>query len=96
MGRSGWPSWSDDPHPLGDTIVPLRLDQYPYYEAHGLAIATLFNRELSWSESVIESVLIAACLVSLAVVVALKVLRPGSTAFAAIASTAGGSWGLGG
>ena len=79
------------------TIVPLRLDQYPYYEAHGLAIATFFNRELSWSESVIEGVLIAACLVSLAVVVALKLLRPGSAGFAAIAGVAGVivvAWGL--
>jgi hypothetical protein len=79
------------------TIVPLRLDQYPYYEAHGLAIATFFNRELSWSESVIEGFLIAACLVSLAVVVALKLLRPGSAGFAAIAGVAGVivvAWGL--
>ena len=58
------------------TIVPLRLDQYPYYEAHGLAIATFFNRELSWSEGVIQGVLIGACVVSLLVVVALRLLRP--------------------
>ena len=29
------------------TSVPLRLDQYPYYEAHGLSIAAFANRELA-------------------------------------------------
>jgi hypothetical protein len=79
------------------TIVPLRLDQYPYYEAHGLAIATFFNRELSWSEGVIQGVLIAACVVSLLVVLALGLLRRGSTSFAAVAGTAAlvvVAWGL--
>jgi hypothetical protein len=79
------------------TIVPLRLDQYPYYEAHGLAIGTFFNRELGWSESLIQGVLIAVCALSVLVVVALKRLRPGSTAFAAVAGGAAVvvvAWGL--
>ena len=79
------------------TIVPLRLDQYPYYEAHGLAIATFFNRELSWSESVIQGVLIAVCVLSLLVVLALRLLRRGSTGFAAVAgvtAVAVVAWGL--
>jgi hypothetical protein len=79
------------------TVVPLRLDQYPYYEAHGLAIATFFNRELGWSEDVIEGVLVSLCIVSLLVVVALRLLRRGSTAFAAVAglaATAVVAWGL--
>jgi hypothetical protein len=79
------------------TIVPLRLDQYPYYEAHGLAIATFFNRELSWSEGVIQGVLIAVCVLSLLVVLALRLLRPGSTGFAAVAGVTALSvvaWGL--
>ena len=79
------------------TIVPLRLDQYPYYEAHGLAIATFFNREWSWSESVIQGVLIGACVVSLLVVVALRLLRRGSTGYAAVAGLAAVAvvaWGL--
>lgn len=79
------------------TVVPLRLDQYPYYEAHGLAIGTFFNRELGWSEDVIQGILVAACVVSLAVVVALALLRRGSTAFAAIAGVTAVvvvAWGL--
>jgi hypothetical protein len=79
------------------TVVPLRLDQYPYYEAHGLAIATFFNRELGWSENVIEALLVAVCIASLLVVVALRLLRRGSTAFAAVAGVAATvvvAWGL--
>jgi hypothetical protein len=79
------------------TVVPLRLDQYPYYEAHGLAIATFANRELGWSEGAIEGVLVAACIVSLAVVVALRLLRRGSTGFMAVAGAAAVvvvGWGL--
>jgi hypothetical protein len=79
------------------TVVPLRLDQYPYYEAHGLAIATFFNRELGWSEDVIEAVLVGVCIASLLVVVALRLLRRGSTAFAAVAGVAAAvvvAWGL--
>ena len=79
------------------TIVPLRLDQYPYYEAHGLAIATFMNRELGWPEGVIQGVLIAACVMSLLVVVALKLLRRSSTTFAAVtglAAVAVVAWGL--
>ena len=79
------------------TVVPLRLDQYPYYEAHGLAIGTFFNRELGWSESLIEAVLVGACIASLLVVVALRLLRRGSTAFAALAGGAAVvvvAWGL--
>ncbi|MGH3127324.1 MAG: hypothetical protein ACRDPX_05345, partial [Gaiellaceae bacterium] len=79
------------------TIVPLRLDQYPYYEAHGLAIATFANRELGWSEGLIQGVLIAVCVLSLLVVLALRLLRRGSTAFAAVAgvtAVAVVAWGL--
>jgi hypothetical protein len=79
------------------TVVPLRLDQYPYYEAHGLAIATFANRELGWPEGVIQGVLIGACIVSLAVVVALRLLRRGSTSFVVVAGAAAVvvvAWGL--
>ena len=79
------------------TIVPLRLDQYPYYEAHGLAIATFFNRELSWSEGVIQGVLVAVCVLSLLVVLALGLLRRGSPGFSAVAgvtAVAVVAWGL--
>jgi hypothetical protein len=79
------------------TIVPLRLDQYPYYEAHGLAIATFANRELGWSEGLIEGALVAACVASLLVVVALKQLGRGSRGFAVVAASAAVvvvAWGL--
>lgn len=68
--------------------TPLRLEQYPYYEAHGLSIAAFANRELGWAEGTIEHGLLAACVVALVVVVALKLLRQGSVGFAAVAGTA--------
>jgi len=68
--------------------TPLRLEQYPYYEAHGLSIAAFANRELGWTEGTIENSLLAVCVVALVVVVALKLLRRGSIGFAAIAGTA--------
>ncbi len=68
--------------------TPLHLDQYPYYEAHGLSITTFANRELGWAEGTIERVLVGVCLVSLAVVVALGLLRRGSVAFGLVAGVA--------
>ena len=70
------------------TGAPLHLEQYPYYEAHGLSITAFANRELGWAEGTIDDTLLVACVVALAVVVALKVLRRGSVAFAAVAGTA--------
>ena len=68
--------------------TPLRLDQYPYYEAHGLAIAALANRELTWPEGRIEAALVVVCLLALAAAVALRLLPPRSRAFTAVAATA--------
>ena len=68
--------------------TPLHLSQYPFYDAHGLAIAAFANRKLGWSEGTIEGVLIAACVVALVVVVALKLLRPRSVGFTAVAAGA--------
>jgi hypothetical protein len=76
--------------------TPLHLD-FPYYEAHGFSIATLANRKLGWSEGTIETALIAACVVALLVVVALKLLRPHSVGFTAVAASAAVvvvAWGL--
>jgi hypothetical protein len=70
------------------TAAPLRLDQYPYYEAHGLSIGAFANRELGWSEGAIEYVLVAACVVAAVVAVALKLVGPRSVGFAWIAGTA--------
>ena len=69
------------------TAVPLRLGEYPYYEAHGLSFAAFLNRELSWSQERIEDVLVAVCIVALVLVVALRFVRRGSAAFAALAGT---------
>lgn len=66
------------------TATPTQL-QYPYYEAHGLAILAFANRELGWSEGRIESSLVLVVALSLAVVVALRLVHFGSTAFRAIA-----------
>jgi hypothetical protein len=77
--------------------TPLHLDNYPYYEAHGLSMAALANRKLGWSEGTIEGVLIALCVVALVVVVALKLLRPHSLGFTAVAASAAVvvvAWGL--
>ncbi len=78
-------------------VTPLHLDKFPYYEAHGLAIATFANRELSWSEGTVEAALVVACIVALVVVVALKLLPRHSTGFAAVAGVAAAvvvAWGL--
>jgi len=69
------------------STTPLIL-QYPYYESHGLAILAFANRELGWPEGKIEDALVVACLVSFAVVVALRLLRRGSLAFSLLAGTA--------
>jgi hypothetical protein len=70
------------------TAVPLRLGEYPYYEAHGLSMAAFLNREWGWNEERIETALLFVCLVSLAVVVALRLLRRGSGAFTVVAGIA--------
>ena len=69
--------------------VPYQLDNYPYYEAHGLAIAAFANRIFHWPEGTIQNVLIAVTLVSTAVVLAVARLpRQGRAAAAAIATVA--------
>lgn len=70
------------------TEVPLRLENYPYYEAHGLSMPAFLNREWGWPEGRIETTLLVACFVSVAILVALRYLPRGSRAFAAVASTA--------
>ncbi|MGH7539653.1 MAG: hypothetical protein ACRELC_01520, partial [Gemmatimonadota bacterium] len=67
------------------TAVPLRLGEYPYYEARGLSMAAFLNRELSWPQERIEDAFVAVCLVALALVVALRFMRRGSAGFAVVA-----------
>jgi Dolichyl-phosphate-mannose-protein mannosyltransferase len=76
--------------------TPLHLD-FPYYEAHGFSIATLANRELGMTKELIEGVLVGIVVVAFLAVVALKLVRPRSTAFTAIAASAAVvvlAWGL--
>ena len=78
-------------------VTPLRLDIFPYYEAHGLSIGHFFNRELSWSEGTIQVVLVVVCILALGVAIALRRLDRGSTAFRAVAGVAAAAvlvWGL--
>ena len=70
------------------TEVPLRLDNYPYYEAHGLSMPAFLNREWGWPEGRIETTLLIACFASVAILVALRFLDRGSRAFTAVAATA--------
>ena len=70
------------------TAVPLRLGEYPYYEAHGLAIAAFANREWGWPEARIETALVVVFFASLAIVLALRLLRRGTQAFGAVAGVA--------
>jgi len=70
------------------TEVPLRLDNYPYYEAHGLSLPAFLNREWGWPEGRIESTLLIACFVSVGILVALRYLRRGSVVFTGVAATA--------
>jgi hypothetical protein len=67
--------------------VPYHLDNYPYYEAHGLAIAAFANRIFHWPDGTIQNVLIALAVVSTGIVVGLARLpRRGRAAAAAIAT----------
>jgi hypothetical protein len=72
---------------VGVAAVPIEL-QYPYYEAHGLAILAFANRELSWPVDRIENALYVVLALSVAIVVALALVRRRSRAFHVIAATA--------
>jgi MFS family permease len=77
--------------------TPLQLDRYPNYEAHGLSIAALANRELEWPEGRIEAALLVVCALALAVVLALRRLRRGSHAYRVLAGATAAfvlAWGL--
>jgi hypothetical protein len=67
--------------------TPLHLENYPYYEAHGLSIAVFANRELAWPEGRIETGLLVVCGLALAFVVALRYLRRGSRAYRVLAGS---------
>ena len=52
--------------------TPYTLDHYPYYEAHGLAIAALANRIPTWPAETIETALVLVAVVSGLALVALR------------------------
>jgi hypothetical protein len=74
----------------------LRLDQYPYFEAPSLAIGALANRNFSWDASQIERALIAAALLSLALLAARSFVRSRGAVLALAAVVACGvtTWAL--
>lgn len=54
--------------------TPTKLDQYPYYEAHGLSILALANRELRWTSGRIDTALVLIAAVSTLLLLALRPL----------------------
>ncbi len=70
------------------SATPYLLDHYPYYEAHGLAIAALANRIPRWPADTIETVLFIVALSSGLALIALGLLRSRRVALGAAASIA--------
>ncbi len=68
--------------------TPLQLKNYPYYEAHGLSIAAFANRELGWSEGVIEGALLVVCALAIVFAVTIRSLHLDSGAYRVVAGTA--------
>ncbi|NUT56764.1 MAG: hypothetical protein HOQ03_12380 [Thermoleophilia bacterium] len=60
----------------------LRLDQYPYFESPSLAIGAFANRNLSWDAAHVERALVAATLISLALLTARALVRSTNAALA--------------
>jgi hypothetical protein len=61
------------------TPIDRGVDSFPYYEAHGLAILALLNRELSWPIGRIDTALVVAVVVATAALAA-RVLLEGRRA----------------
>lgn len=57
------------------TPVARGIDSFPYYEAHGLSILALLNRELAWPTERIETALVVLVVVSVVALVAVGLLR---------------------
>ena len=66
------------------TSTPTRLDQFPYYEAHGLSILAFMNREFRWPAGRIDTALIIVVVLAALVVLALRPLTRRSDAAAGI------------
>jgi hypothetical protein len=77
--------------------TPMRLDQYPYYEAHGLAILAFANRVFTLPEGTIQTILIGVTLASAAFLLALGLVRGHRRALTASVAVAAGvvlAWNL--
>ena len=74
----------------------LRLDQYPYFEAPSLAIGAFANRIFIWDAADIERALIAAALISVALLAAHSFVRSRTVglAIAVVAACAVATWAL--
>ena len=74
----------------------LRLDQYPYFEAPSLAIGAFANRIFIWDAADIERALIAAALISVALLAAHSFVRSrtAALAIAVVAACAVATWAL--
>ena len=71
------------------TPIERGLDNFPYYEAHGLAILALANREWAWSEGRIATVLVVIVFLSVALLLLTATpLRPTRLAVALPAAIA--------
>lgn len=68
--------------------MPMRLDQYPYYEAHGLAILAFANRILEWPEATIQAWLIGIAVAAGVLLLAVWLLRARRAAAALAAGIA--------
>ena len=64
------------------TTTPTRIDQFPYYEAHGLSILAFLNRELRWPSGRIDTALVVVVVVASLAALALRPLAGRSDAAA--------------
>ena len=55
--------------------TPTKLDLFPYYEAPGLSMLALWNREWHWPEGRVEAALVVLVVAATAVVLGLRFLR---------------------
>jgi hypothetical protein len=70
-------------------VTPTKIELYPYYEAHGLSILALANRELEWPGGRIETALVVIAVVATLIVLTLQTLRgKGTVARVAVGAVA--------
>jgi len=70
------------------TTTPLKLETYPNYETHGLAIAAFANRIPKWPTETIETALVLVVLGSALSLIALRLARSRATRVAVASSVA--------